>query len=122
MPHLRIAMLGVAALGFVLPLAIARLSAQPHHHPPEHAAIHDLFYKSWMRPDAPNVSCCSDRDCAPAEARMKDGRWVARKYGETVWYSVPPERVELNRDSPDGRNHLCAMGEHVFCFIAAAGG
>jgi hypothetical protein len=37
MPHLRIALLGVAALGFVLPLAIPVAVGQ-HFHPPQHAA------------------------------------------------------------------------------------
>jgi hypothetical protein len=122
MPHVRIALLGVTALGFLLPLAVPRLAAQEHHHQPQHAAIHDTFYKTWMRPDMPTVSCCSDRDCAPAEARMQNGGWIARKYGETVWHRIPPEKVEYNRDSPDGRNHLCEMNNNVFCFIVGAGG
>jgi hypothetical protein len=58
MPHLRIALLGVAALGFVLPLAIPRAFAQ-HFHPPQHADLHDTFYSNWMRPDQPTVSCCN---------------------------------------------------------------
>jgi hypothetical protein len=122
MPHVRIALLGVAALGFLLPLAAPRLLAQEHHHPPEHAQIHDSFYKSWMRPDMPTISCCDKKDCAPAEARMQNGQWVARKFGETIWYRIPAAKVELNRDSPDGRNHLCAMDAMVFCFVAGAGG
>src|SRR5688572_23330780 len=107
MPHLRIALLGAAMAVPLLPLAAARLAAQEHRHPPQHAEIHDKFYSNWMRPDMPTVSCCDQRDCAPAEARMQNGQWVARKYGETVWHRVPPEKVEINRSSPDGRNHLC---------------
>jgi hypothetical protein len=44
-----------------------------------------------------------------------------RESGE--WIDVPPEKIEQNRDSPDGRNHLCASTEKfVFCFVAGAGG
>jgi hypothetical protein len=122
MPHVRIALMGVTALGFLLPLAAPRLLAQEHHHPPRDSAVHETFYKDWMRPDMPTVSCCNKMDCAPAEARMMNGQWVARKLGDTFWYRVPPEKVEINRDSPDGRSHLCAMGEKVFCFIVGTAG
>lgn len=121
MDHLRIALLGAAMALPLLPLAVPRLMAQEHHHPPQDAGIHNLFYRDWMRPDNPQISCCSDRDCAPAEARMQNGQWVARKRGETVWYRIPPEKVEINRDSPDGRSHLCAIDTTVFCFIPGSG-
>lgn len=121
MDHLRIALLGAAMAVPLLPLAVARLAAQEHHHPPQHAQLHNDFYRGWMRPDQPLVSCCSNLDCAPAEARMMNGQWVARKYGETVWHRIPPEKVEYNRDSPDGRSHLCSGGDLVFCFIAGSG-
>jgi hypothetical protein len=122
MDHLRIALLGVTAAVAALPFAIARLSAQEHHHPPQHAQIHEQFYSNWKRPDQPHISCCSLVDCAPAEARMVNGQWFARKEGEQHWYPIPPEKIEINRDSPDGRSHLCAMNDRVFCFIVGAGG
>lgn len=121
MTHVRIALLGVTALGFLLPLAIPQAVAQ-HFHPPQHAELHEQFYSNWYRPDQPAVSCCNKMDCAPAEARFVNGQWIARKFGETVWHRIPPQKVELNRDSPDGRSHLCELGGSVFCFIAGAGG
>jgi hypothetical protein len=39
-----------------------------------------------------------------------------------VWITVPNERIELNRDSPDGRSHMCSQGELIFCAIIGSGG
>jgi hypothetical protein len=101
--------------------------AQDHHHPPQDEAIHQRFYKTWMMPDARHVSCCHDQDCAPAETQFRDGQWFARKVGETGDFTpVPDRKIERDRDSPDGRSHLCGrpFGSDfsVFCFIAGAGG
>ena len=121
MSHRTVAIAGALALACVLVLWGVRSLAQEHHHPPRDADIHHRFYSGWMRPDMPTVSCCNLIDCSPAEARWVNGGWIARKFNETVWYRVPPEKVELNRDPPDARAHLCAMGDKVFCFIAASG-
>jgi hypothetical protein len=101
--------------------AVFSCPVQAHDHPPEHAQLHDQFYKTWERPDWPGFSCCNDKDCGPAEAKMVDGVWFARHVNGTRWYKIPPQKVEYNRDSPDGRNHLCAIGEQVYCFIAGSG-
>lgn len=113
MAHIRIALMGALVLTPAL--------AQDHHHPPQDAVLHDIFYSTWMRPDQPTVSCCNKVDCAPAEARMTSGGWVARRRNDTQWFRIPPEKIELNRDSPDGRSHLCAA-DKVFCFIAGTAG
>lgn len=52
---------------------------------------------------------------------MVNGQWYARKVGMLQWLAVPVTKVELKRDNPDGRNHLCAIGETVLCFIAGGG-
>jgi hypothetical protein len=92
-----------------------------HHHPPEHAELHSRYYSTWERPDQPGVSCCSDKDCAPAEARMVGGQWQARHIGTETWFPIPDAKIERNRESPDGRNHLCELAGMVFCFVAGAG-
>ena len=96
-----------------------------HNHPSEHAEIHDKFYSTWMRPDMPNSSCCDKKDCYPTEARRRNGNWYALRREDRQWILVPPAKIELNRDSPDGRNHLCAPppvgGDVPFCFIAGGG-
>jgi hypothetical protein len=107
--------------GFVLAFAVPVAFAADHHHPPQHAEIHAKFYSEWMRPDQPNVSCCSDKDCAPAEARRVGGEWQARHIGTETWFPIPDTKIERRRDSPDGRNHLCELAGMVFCFIAGAG-
>lgn len=111
----------LARAGIGLALLCLPASAADHNHPAEHAEIHDQFYSSWMRPDQPNVSCCSKMDCAPAEARVVNGKWQARKVGEANWTPIPESKIETRRDSPDGRNHLCSMNGLVFCFIAGSG-
>lgn len=88
------------------------------------------FYDTWMMPSNRNVSCCHKQDCAAAEAYQKDGYWYARKIGEKEYTRVPKDHEEHDRDSPDGRNHLCArpnsntfLGGNttVFCFIEGNG-
>lgn len=117
-----------AALLFaLLPMALAQ--DHGHHHPPQDAEIHDKFYSTWMRPDNRNVSCCHKLDCYPTEARFRNGGWLAKRREDGKWLSVPAAKVELDRDSPDGRNHLCAPPPHneaiyqngVICFIAGGG-
>jgi hypothetical protein len=116
----------------ILILAISSAIAQEHHHPPQDQAIHEWFYSTWMMPDNRTMSCCHKRDCSPAESRVEDGNWVARKVGgDGDWIAVPPEKIERDRESPDGRSHLCSRrawiykilgDEHlVFCFIPGAG-
>ena len=105
--------------------ALAYASAQEHRHAD---ATYDgataQFYESWMRPDMPNVSCCNKQDCAPASQvrRRPDGRWSVRRDSDGQWLDVPPEKVEHNRDSPDGRSHLCSIGTTVLCFVVGTGG
>ena len=71
------AVAGVA--GSSLILAASSAITQQHHHPPEDQAIHERFYSTWMMPDRRTVPCCNTQDCSPAESRIEDGNWVARK-------------------------------------------
>jgi hypothetical protein len=97
-----------------------------HDHPKQDEALHLKFYRTWMMPDRPTVSCCNDRDCYPTEARKIGDRWEAKRREDGKWLVVPPEKIEQNRDNPDGRNHLCAQppehGNGVHCFTLGAGG
>lgn len=101
------------------PLAVS----QEHRHPPQDAETHERFYKDWMRPDMPTVSCCNQQDCYPVEARMMGGDWYVKQRESGQWLRVPPEKIEHNRDNPDGRNHACISPYgNVFCFIVGTGG
>jgi hypothetical protein len=85
------------------------------------------FYQSWKMPDNRAASCCNDEDCAPSASRLVNGKWEAQRDGE--WVSIPEHKIETERDSPDGRSHLCGKrynvfgkgGVTVFCFIAGSG-
>jgi hypothetical protein len=103
-----------------------------HEHQTAHGAYHHL-YKGIMRPDVKNSSCCSEQDCAPAEAKW-DGvtkRWTVLKHGE--WVDVPQSKIVPRDQVPDGLGaepHLCAPPpswsaygkDEVFCFIEPGGG
>jgi len=88
------------------------------------------FYQSWMMPSNRAISCCHEQDCSPAEAYQKNGQWFARKQHDLGEFTpIDPQKVETDRDSPDGRSHLCGRrygfnnnNFSVFCFIAGAGG
>ena len=74
-------------------------------------------------PDNPSVSCCNEADCYPTEIKYVDGNIYARRREDGKYISVPAEKVERNRDNPDGINHLCAPppnafhpSDTVFCF------
>jgi len=96
---------------------------QEHRHPAEHAALHDEFYKDWMRPDNPKMSCCSEQDCAPVEhVDRRNGVWWMQRTYDGEWLEVPFYKIEMNRDSPDGRSHMCSSGPLVFCAVIGTGG
>lgn len=123
---MKIPTLGII-LGILAALFIGNVKAQEHHHLAQDQAIHERFYSTWMMPDNRNVSCCHNEDCAPAESRFENGQWLARKVGDDGDFTpIPREKIERDRDSPDGRSHLCGRrwgnGLSVFCFVPGMGG
>ncbi|RXG83917.1 hypothetical protein [Bradyrhizobium zhanjiangense] len=91
-------------------------------HPPQDQALHEKFYSTWHMPDNPSLSCCSNADCYPTDIKYIDGRLYARRREDGRFILIPPQKVERNRDNPDGRNHLCAPPpalspmDSVYCF------
>lgn len=98
-----------------------------HHHPVADIPIHEKFYQGWYMPDKPTQSCCSGRDCYPVEITYRDGRVYAKRREDGKWLHIPQAKIETKRDSPDGRNHLCAPppnpmhSDAVYCFAFGAG-
>ena len=95
-------------------------------HPPHDQAIHERFYSTWMMPDNRTVPCCHNIDCSPAESHFENDHWVARKLGDPGGFTViPDQKIEHERDNPDGRSHLCGGGKGsamtVYCFINGMG-
>jgi hypothetical protein len=109
-------------------LAFAAAAGAQHHHPEQDAAIHEKFYRTWRMPDAPDWGCCSQGDCYPTEIRILEGGIFAKRREDGKFIAVPSWKVELRRDNPDGRNHLCAPPptpiyppDTVFCFTLGTG-
>jgi hypothetical protein len=102
-------------------------SEHAHHHPPQDVPIHEKFYSTWMMPDRPTASCCNNRDCYPTEVRFRDGFWEAKRREDGVYVRIPWQKVEQNRDNPDGRSHVCMpppetyRGDEVYCFSLGGG-
>ncbi|HEY0440262.1 MAG TPA: hypothetical protein VGD36_09310 [Xanthobacteraceae bacterium] len=100
----------------------AGLAQQSHHHPAEHAQLHENFYRKLQRPDVGRdlpgwqKSCCSDRDCSPTPARYKDGHWEFLKRGQ--WTSVPQSKIVDDR-TPDMQAHACisVVTDELLCFV-----
>jgi hypothetical protein len=93
------------------------------HHQPQDMALHEKFYSNWHMPDNPALSCCNNADCYPTDIKYVDGNIYAKRREDGKYILIPPQKVEHNRDNPDGRNHLCApppspsnSSDTVFCF------
>jgi hypothetical protein len=100
----------------------AAQDAAHRHHPPQDQVLHERFYSTWHMPDNPTLSCCNNSDCYPAEIQYVDGKIYARRREDGKHILIPPQKIERNRDNPDGRNHLCAPTparfptDTVYCF------
>jgi hypothetical protein len=81
----------------ILILAVGPAIAQEGHHPSRDQAIHERFYSTWMMPQNRNVSCCHNEDCSPAEARLEDGNWIARKVGDSRQEVGWPQKRALRK-------------------------
>jgi hypothetical protein len=118
----------LAVAAFLLAFPFGKALAQEHRHPPQDEPLHEKFYSTWYMPDNPSRSCCNKADCYPTEVKFQHGQWYALRREDRKYIPVPWPKVELNRDNPDGRNHLCAPPptasyprDTVFCFTLGGG-
>jgi hypothetical protein len=116
-----------ACVAAVIMLAVSPAAAQ-HRHPPQDEALHEKFYSTWYMPDNPAKSCCNKADCYPTEIKYVGGDVYARRREDGKYIPIPLQKVEHNRDNPDGRSHLCAPppnssypADTVFCFSLGGG-
>ncbi|MBH5398084.1 hypothetical protein HZZ13_09805 [Bradyrhizobium sp. CNPSo 4010] len=111
----------------IAPIAAGQAQETGHgavhrQHPPQDQALHEKFYSTWHMPDNPSLSCCNSADCYPTDIKYIDGQIYARRREDGRYILIPPQKVERNRDNPDGRNHLCAPPpalsplDSVYCF------
>lgn len=108
----------------LLALFMAPVFAQDHHHPPQDADAHEVFYRHLTRPDFPEPvpgSCCGKGDCYPTPARFRGGQWEALRREDQAWVAIPAERVVTREDElalrPDHQATLCAMPSFIYCFV-----
>jgi hypothetical protein len=122
-PMTRAILIALGLLLLALLLLYPSAHAQEHQHPT--GIIHGAtghFYETWQRPDMPSSSCCNKADCDVAvDVKQIAGQWWARKRSGGPMTSIPAEKIEQRRDSPDGQSHLCAVGTTVFCFLPGGG-
>ena len=87
------------------------------------ALAHDWY--TGLKSPVTGISCCNDRDCAPADGCILDDGTM----GITAQQGCIPIdwRKVLDQPSPDGRLHLCQAppqeGHYgaVFCIIMGGG-
>ena len=115
----------------LIAMAVQANAQERRSHPAADMALHEKFYSTWYMPDQPTKSCCNMADCYPTEVRVQAGRIFARRREDGKWLLIPAQKVERNRDNPDGRNHLCAPPppppsasqgpDPVYCFALGSG-
>lgn len=76
-------------------------------------------YTDWKQPGS-NISCCSDKDCYPTEAKFQGGNWYALRRENKQWVRIPPDKI-INVPNPDGRAHLCMSDNFIWCFLPPVG-
>ena len=118
--------LGLAVTFFAITAAVAAKAEEAGHH-----HYHDSDYRYWKQPGT-DISCCSDRDCAPVRAELRQGQWFAlRPSGwfdavddmdrailqRSEWIAVPDEKIIRVPNPAVESGHLCYSKGKVVCFV-----
>lgn len=118
--------LGLTATFFAITVAVAAEAEElGHHH------YHDSDYRYWKQPGT-DVSCCSDQDCAPVRAELRQGQWFALRRSawfdavdemdraiveQGEWIAVPDEKIIRVPNPAVESGHLCYSMGKVVCFV-----
>ena len=114
--------------------AITVVATAPKAEELGHQYFHDSDYRHWKQPGT-NISCCSDQDCAPVRAELRQGHWYALRrshwagaadeFGRPVqeslqqneWIAVPDEKIIRVPNPAVESGHLCYSKGKVVCFV-----
>jgi hypothetical protein len=112
--------------------AITAVAIAPKAEELGHQHYHGSDYRHWKQPGT-DISCCSDQDCAPVRAELRQGQWFALRQSElAIDETAPPMRQRLQRSEwievPDEKilripnpavesGHLCYSKGTVICFV-----
>jgi hypothetical protein len=99
-----------------------------------HRLHHESDYRFWKQPGT-DISCCSDHDCAPVKAELREGKWFALRQNEwfdvpdekgpgewlplrqSQWIEVPDAKIIRERNPTVEGGHLCYSSGKVICFV-----
>lgn len=94
------------------------------------------WYRSLMRPDAPNASCCGEADAYFADTIIvKNGKTYAaitddrpdeprnRPHRDVgTLYEIPNEKLKWDKSNPTGHNIIfLSRADYVWCFVQGTG-
>jgi hypothetical protein len=109
LPFFAVISLGRAAVGAKLLLSIVTAGTAFAH-------SGDDLLSAWYRSltGEAGVSCCSEEDCKPVQAKLIGNEWQV--LDENDWEVVPADAI-LNRENIDGRPILCRVWNKIQCFV-----
>lgn len=125
MPHVRIALMGVTALGFLLPLAApVAIGQQIDRYANTDPAVREWYRTRTLTPQAEKrigfKSCCDAGDVVHTRFRAEGDQWLWLKDGQ--WEIVPSDIIHWGDVTPTGEPVLFAVGGKPVCFFPGAGG
>lgn len=121
--------LGLTVTFFAITAAVAPKAEETGHH-----RYHGSDYRYWKQPGT-DISCCSDQDCAPVRAELRQGQWFALRRSEWAgavdemgraepailprgeWIAVPDEKIIRVPNPAVESAHLCYSMGKVVCFV-----
>jgi hypothetical protein len=125
MTHLRVALLGATAAGFMLPLALSvAIGQQIDRYANTDPAVREWYRTRTLTPAAEKrigfKSCCDAGDVVRTRFRADGDQWFWLN-GDR-WQLVPSDIIHWGEVTPTGQPILFAVGGKEVCFFPGAGG